>query len=158
MITLRKIDWDNWEECISLKVTDEQDDFIATNKYSLAQSYVAQLNDEKPPMSFAIYNSERMIGFTLMYHDEAEENEFGDDSCYGICRFMIDQKFQGNGYGRESMKVVLEYLKSEPQGEASSIYLTYDPENKVAQSLYKSFGFIETGEISEGEIVAKLAL
>lgn len=56
MIELRKITWDNWEECINLKVTEEQDNFIASNIYSMAQSYVALLNDELPPMTYAIYN------------------------------------------------------------------------------------------------------
>ena len=107
---------------------------------------------------YAIYNDEIMVGFTMMYHDDPEENEFGDDSCYGICRFMIDQRFQGKGYGKKAFDKVLDYLRTYPQGDASSVYLTYDPENNLARQLYKSFGFVETGEISEAEVVAKLIL
>lgn len=77
MVELRSITWDNWEECIKLKVTEEQDDFLASNIYSIAQSYVALLNDELPPMTYAIHNDDTVIGFIMMYHDTAEENDYG---------------------------------------------------------------------------------
>ncbi len=40
MIELRKITWDNWEECLNLEVADEQKNFVAPNDYSIAQAYV----------------------------------------------------------------------------------------------------------------------
>lgn len=49
MIEFRKITWDNFDECINLQLTEEQRGFLASNVYSLAQSYVALLNDELPP-------------------------------------------------------------------------------------------------------------
>jgi diamine N-acetyltransferase len=61
MIDFCEITWDNWEECIGLRVAEEQDDFIADNIYSIAESYVALLNDELPPMTYAIYNDNTMI-------------------------------------------------------------------------------------------------
>ena len=36
--------------------------------------------------------------------------------------------------------------------------LSYDPENTVARSLYASMGFVETGEISDNETVARRRL
>ncbi|SCG83691.1 diamine N-acetyltransferase [Proteiniborus sp. DW1] len=157
MITLEKITWDNWEECIRLRVKDEQDDFIASNMYSLAQSYVALLNDELPPMTYAICEDSKVIGFVMMYHDTAEESDYSEES-YGICRFMIDRKFQGKGYGKKAFAKVLELIRTFPQGNAVSVYLSYHPKNEVAQKLYASFGFVETGDISDGEVVARLAL
>lgn len=156
MIELRKITWDNWEACIRLKIKEEQEDFIASNMYSLAQSYVALLNDELPPMTYAIYKDDTVIGFTMMYHDTVEENDHGDEECYGICRFMIGDEFQGKGYGKEAFAKALELIKTFPQGKASAVYLSYKPKNVVAKNLYASFGFIETGEFVEGEAVARL--
>ncbi len=158
MVELRKITWDNWEECINLRVTEEQDNFIASNIYSMAQSYVALLNDEQPPMTYSIYNDDIMIGFVMMYHDTAEENEDGDEECYGICRFMIDKRYQGNGYGKKAFAKSLELIKTFPQGRASAIYLSYDPKNIVARNLYAAFGFVETGAVNDGELVARLEL
>ena len=157
MITLEKITWDNWESVLKLKVKEEQDDFIASNMYSLAQSYVALLNDELPPMSYAICKDKTVIGFVMMYHDTAEENDYSEES-YGVCRFMIDKDFQGKGYGKEAFAKALDLIKTFPQGDAVSVFLSYDPENEVARKLYASFGFVENGDISGGEVVARLEL
>lgn len=159
MIEFRNITWENFEECINLQLTKEQKGFLASNVYSLAQSYVALLNDKLPPMTFAIYNDNTMIGFIMMYHDTAEENEYGDEDAYGILRFMIDMKFQNKGYGTKAMEKALEYIRTFPQGQAKAVYISYDPENKIARHLYAKFGFEEIGVNEEsGEIVAKLNL
>jgi len=57
MIEFRKITWDNFEECIRLDIFEEQKSFVATNMYSIAQSYVALENDQLPPMTFTIYKN-----------------------------------------------------------------------------------------------------
>jgi len=38
------------------------------------------------------------------------------------------------------------------------VALSYDPQNTVARSLYASMGFVETGEISDDETVARRQL
>ncbi|MPN03511.1 hypothetical protein SDC9_150741 [bioreactor metagenome] len=38
------------------------------------------------------------------------------------------------------------------------VLLSYEPDNLVAKALYKSIGFVETGDIEDGELVAKLTL
>ena len=165
MIELRKITWDNWEECIDLEITDEQDNFMASNKYSLAQAYVAMLNDKRPPMTFAIYHNEIMVGFTMFYYQDHEENDGSDyeeKPCYTLLRFMIDKKYQGQGLGKQAMAKILEYIKTFPHGRAACAHLSYDPKNEAARKLYKSFGFVETGELTDdgedAEVVAKLTL
>ncbi|GAA0343624.1 GNAT family N-acetyltransferase [Bacillus carboniphilus] len=159
MVEFRKITWDNFEECMSLELYEEQKNFLAPNVYSLAQSYVALLNDELPAMTFAIYDKGTMIGFIMMYHDTAEENEYGNESCYGVLRFMIDKKYQGKGYGKKAMAKALEYIKTFPQGEAKAVYIAFEPKNTIAKQLYASFGFKETGEVNDAdEVILKLNL
>ena len=165
MINLQKITWDNWEDIIDLKVTDEQDDFIASNEYSLAQAYVAMLNDKHPPMTFAICNNEDIVGFTMFYYQSEEENDgsdYEDKPCYTLLRFMIDKKYQGQGFGKQAMTKVLDYIKGFPHGKANFVHLSYDPKNEAARMLYKSFGFVETGQFAsydeDAEVVAQLAL
>jgi len=162
---LRNITWENWEECIELQVTEEQDDFIASNDYSLAQAYVATLNDKRPPFTFAIYHGDVIIGFTMFYYQDHEINdgsEYEELPCYTILRFMIDKQYQNQGLGKMAMQKVLEYIKSFPHGKASSIYLSYNPKNQVARHLFCSVGFVETGQLTsdeeDAEIVAKLLI
>jgi len=158
MIKLEKITWDNWEECMNLEVTEEQDDFVASNTYSLSQSYVALLNDEYPPLTYAIYNDDVMVGFTMFGYDTAGASEYGDEACYSICRFMIDKRYQKKGFGRQAMAKILEYIRSFPQGDATVVYIAYNPKNEVARKLYASFGFAETEKIVYDETVARLDL
>ncbi|GGA77621.1 GNAT family N-acetyltransferase [Ornithinibacillus halotolerans] len=158
MIEFQPITWNNFEECIQLQLTKSQRSYLASNVYSLAQSYVALLNDKLPALTFVIYHHETMVGFIMMAYDTAEENEYGDEPCYHILRFMIDERYQKKGYGTKAMKKAVAYLKTFPQGVASSIYISYAPENIVARHLYLNLGFVETGIISEGEIVAKITI
>ena len=155
MIRLAKITEDNFDECIGLVAKEEQKSFVAPNVTSLAEAYIALANKECP-IPFAIYNDDKMVGFVLLLYSEANEEE--SENTYWVCRFMIDKKFQGRGYGKEGMKAVLNYIKGFPFGEASVVKLSYELENQVARSLYKSVGFIETGIIDDGEMIAKLNL
>lgn len=162
MIEFRNITWDNYDECIGLEVVDEQKDFVASNMYSIVQSYVALLNEDIPNMTYAIYYNDTMVGFIMMEYDKEEEQCYSVnghyEDCYAVCRLMIDKRYQGRGYGRQAMVKALEYIKTFPEGIASAIYLSYDPDNVVARRLYTSLGFVETGEINDGELIARLAL
>ncbi|PIB63289.1 GNAT family N-acetyltransferase, partial [Pseudomonas sp. 2995-1] len=80
--------------------------------YSLAQAYVALFNEGFTAIPYAIYENDRMVGFIMMYYVTAEENEFGDESAYGILRFMIDKKYQGKGFGKKSLAKALEYIRT----------------------------------------------
>jgi diamine N-acetyltransferase len=158
MIELRKITWDNWEECLRLDVNDEQKNFVAQNEYSLAQSFLHITNDDTPPFSYAIYNEDVMVGYTLYFFSAADEDDADDKDCYYICRFMIDKRYQGKGYGRQAMLKILEHIKTFPHGKTDIVVLSYEPENTVAKKLYESLGFVETGKIDDGELVSILTL
>lgn len=73
---------------------------------------------------------------------------------YLLFRFMIDQRFQGLGYFKPTMDAVIDFVFSEPAGKATSLWLSYEPENKHARSCYLHYGFKETGQVIEDEIVA----
>ena len=50
------------------------------------------------------------------------------------------------------MQLALDFIRTFPAGEAKLCWLSYEPENKVAANLYKSFGFVEQPEhYEEGE-------
>jgi len=132
-------------------------DFVPSNIYSLAQAYVTVVNEPIPPMLYSVYNDDTMIGFIKFYYDLS--GEYDSDPCYVICRFMIDRKYQNQGFGKQAMTKVLNYIKTFPKGKAEAVYLSYDPRNKIAIKLYHSMGFAETGAIvREGEVVTKLLL
>ena len=74
---------------------------------------------------------------------------------------MIDKRYQGRGYGREAMKLILDFIRSGPCRKAEYAWLCYDPENTAARKLYASFGFEEIPEAYDAEdeeILAALKL
>ena len=71
---------------------------------------------------------------------------------------MVDQRFQGNTYGRQAMERALELVRTSPYGEAEEVFLSYEPNNHAARKLYASLGFRERGELKDGEQAAYLRL
>lgn len=156
MIYFKEITSDNFDLCIKLEPREDQKSFVASNVCSLAESYVALANQECIPIPYAIYADDNMVGFILITYNEPDEHY--DEPVYWICRLMIDQHYQGMGYGREAMSKALELIRTFPKGKASLVSLSYEPENKAAKSLYASLGFAETGKILSNELVAVLTL
>ena len=78
----------------------------------------------------------------------------GDGSRW-IGGVVVDGAHQGRGLGRGAMEAILGFLAE--QG-ARRVALSYEPENTVAQRLYESLGFRETGETEGEEVVARLTL
>lgn len=140
-ILLKKINPKNFKECIDLKVAPEQESFVASNVYSIAQTKVYPTYIPR-----AVYYQEQMVGF-VMYGFDEEENKFF------LGRLMIAAEHQGKGFGKAATLAVIKELSQNP--ECREIYLSYVPENSLAKTLYKSVGFFETGEINEGEVVMK---
>jgi len=156
MIELQKITDGNFNECIKLEPYENQKSFVASNLRSLAQAYVALSNKECIPLPYAIYDEEIMVGFIMLSYSEPDENN--EENTYWVWRFMIGKEYQSKGYGKESMGKALELIRTFPCGKASAVFLSYEPENVVAKKLYASIGFVETGKIEAGELVAKLTL
>lgn len=143
-VTLQKITRDNWEECIDLKVSKDQQGFIASNLYSLAEvQFLPNFG------ALAIYADKKMVGFTMYGLDE-------DDHNYWIYRIMIDEKYQGNGYGTKALLQVIENIKLKP--DAKEIIIGYIPDNIEAERTYLRAGFQSNGLDPWGEKLVSLKL
>lgn len=162
MLELKQITEENFDACISLKVHESQKRFVADNLMSLAQAYLAVSNHSCIPIPFALYDGEIPVGFLMMaYHaapDQDDPEELFHESIYEIWRLMIDERFQGKGYGKQALEKAVAYLRTQPYGESKKIVLSYEPDNFTAKRLYASAGFAETGNIFDGEAVAVLDL
>jgi diamine N-acetyltransferase len=140
-VTLQPVGKENWQALAKLKVSAEQRKFVAEPTYYLALCFY-----EKIWNPLAICLDEQVIGF-LMWGDDPEES-----SCW-LGGFFIDLDFQSKGYGRKALESAIGKL-SEENGYRH-FALSYHPENAVAKTFYVGFGFNETGEMAEDEIVAR---
>ncbi|MCQ6333791.1 MULTISPECIES: GNAT family N-acetyltransferase [Bacillus cereus group] len=145
-IYLKVIDKSNWEEAIRLSVKEEQQTFITSNLYSIAE---VQFLDNF--YANGIYLDEKMIGFTMFGIDP-------DDNNYWIYRLMIDENFQGKGIGKQAIYLIIDEIRRNNNANISIIMIGYAPENHTAKFVYKKAGFIETELSSWGEQLAKYSL
>jgi len=162
MIELREITIlsDNVKECIELSLSPEQRKFVAHNAVSLGQAYVTnKYGLGSKAVSYAIYAENKMVGFIMYGFFKPEyDDEYGiGKDYYYFWRFMVDEKYQGKGYGKAAMAQVIDEIKQKPCGDAQCCLISYEP-NNPAKGLYQSFGFEETGEIVDGEAVARFSL
>ena len=150
-ITLRPIDESNRDAILALSVRDDQP-FVATNQRSLEQAAETNAKKEAVARPFAIYAGEKPIGFTMFAFDEEYEDP---DDRYWLWRFMIDKDEQGKGYGQLALCEIIRYFR---EHRADMILLSTEPENEIGLHIYHKFGFKETGEMNDDEIVLKLGL
>lgn len=146
MVRLVTIDRHNYLSILDLDVHASQRRFVASNMYSLAQAYV---QPECEPL--ALYVENKPVGFAMYCLDR-------DDHEYWIYRLMIDKKHQGRGYGREAMRLLIERIRAEADDDHRVIFISFEPDNTAAKSLYESLGFIADGRVEYGEVVYKLEL
>lgn len=150
---LRKADLSNVWALTALSVSPEQKGFVASNAESLIEAYATQ-SSGYPAMAFGLYEGDEPVGFALFGYGHMEgDPEVARDN-YILCRFMIDQRYQGRGLGKRGLQACLDYLRTYPCGPARQVWLSYEPENAVARALYHGAGFRENGEMCGGEIVA----
>ena len=159
MIHLQSINSKNIWEIVALEVNEEQQPFVATNTESILEAYCAVTAGDAA-LPYGIYDGDTPVGFLMIgfgCYDWENPPKIARGN-YSLWRFMIDKRYQGRGYGKAAMSAVLEMIRNFPCGPAEYCFLSYEPENTAARSLYHSFGFIENGEMDGEEIVAVLKL
>jgi diamine N-acetyltransferase len=131
-------------EVTSLEVAPDQASFVAPNAVSIAQAHF------EPRAWFrAIYADDDPVGFIMLY-DDPEKPE------YFLWRLMVAAEHQSKGYGRRALELLIEYVRSRPN--ATELLTSFVPGERGPERFYRKLGFVDTGEIDEGEIVIRLAL
>jgi diamine N-acetyltransferase len=139
VIDLRALTRANLVACLDLDVLPEQRRFVAPNVRSIAEAYVLPAADPR-----IVYADDEAVGFVLFHPNE-------DGPGHYIVRFMIDHRYQGQGLGRRALASAVDWVAAETR--ADRVRLSVLSENRVARSLYRSAGFVETGDIDRGELV-----
>lgn len=76
----------------------------------------AEAAPEAMPRMWSVHDGEDLVGF-VMISDNIENP--GDDLIgpYYLWRLLIDEAFQGRGYGSATIDAVIEYLRTRPNAE-----------------------------------------
>ena len=155
----RKITYDNVDELLALSVQESQKSFVASNKDSLVDAYIA-LSTGHVAQPFGIYQKGQPVGFVMFgYHTlgDTDDPEIASGN-YCLWRFMIDKDCQGRGLGKRALAMALDYVGNLPFGPAEYCWTSYEPENLRAKRLYTQAGFQENGQYCGEELVAAVQL
>ena len=135
-VTLRDITGDNYFQVLDLKISPEQEaaKFVAPVVRSLADAWYYR--EEGITYPKAIYAKEDLVGFIMYDLDPESQQVF-------IWRFLIDQRYQGKGYGRQTIEVVLKMAKE--QAQMTKVVADYVDGNEPMKKILLDLGFEETG-------------
>ena len=85
-----------------------------------------------------------------MLYDNAEKSE------YFLWRFMVDTRFQGMGFGKRAIALLVEHVRTRPN--ARQLLVSCIPGEGSPCPFYERIGFEYTGEVKHGEKYMRLQL
>ena len=135
-IRLTEITEENWLEAASLSVKEEQKRFLAPAVGILARGYVYRSCNARVRV---IENDGTIVGLALV-------REFTDEPLgYDLQQFMIDENYQGKGYGSAALALILEELRTE--GRFDHVEVCVKKDDAAAIRLYEKHGFTDSGYV-----------
>src|SRR5262245_60576055 len=152
VMSLREITEENRAEVEALAVTDEQTEYVAGVADSLVEA--AQYPDAMPWYR-AVYVGDQPVGFVMISDGITVDNpEYLRP--YYLWRLLVDQRFQGRGYGTAILDLIVQHVRTRP--DARVLLTSYVVGPKSPDTFYKQYGFRPTGAVHEGEPVLELDL
>lgn len=142
-VSLVEITADNLRPVMSLKVSEAQDGYVAPNPVSIAQYHYAD-----DAWMRAIYADDVPVGFVLL-------SQKGDPPRYYLWRYMVDARYQGNGFGMRALELVIEYVR---ERRGTELFLSFVPGPDGPRDFYTKAGFVETGVQHGDELEMRLGL
>lgn len=129
MITAKELNNSLLDEIKQLEITEYQKKYVDMT-FNEVEKIVQQHPNTK---IFGIYRDMLIVGFACCLLD--------DDGDMNLLKFMIDYQFQGYGYGKIALEIVLKAIRSfATKGE---IWLSVHPKNHAAIKLYEGNGFYQ---------------
>ncbi len=143
-VELREVSGETVREICALQVAPDQHHFVAPNAVSFAEAHF-----EPRAWYRAVYADGQAVGFAMLSIDTGAPE-------YHLWRFMIADRFQGRGFGRAALGLIVEHVRSLPN--ARELLVSWVPGDGSPEPFYLGLGFVPTGEVDDGEVVARLEL
>lgn len=131
---------------LSETLTEAQRNKVADNGNSIAEAHFSENSWFR-----AIYADDTPVGFVMLHIG----SDFDIIDCPGafLWRMMIAGPFQGKGFGKAAIALVVRELKARGFGE---LYTSYGEGEASPEGFYASIGFKRTGEVYDDEVEAIL--
>ena len=135
MLRIVDVDGDNWLS--DLHVSGEQMDYVLDPYGILARAYAYR---DEGSRAFFVYDGNTPVGMGL-YCDYPELK------AYELNQFFIDERYQGRGYGKAALKLILDEMRR--VGRYRKVVLWYIDGDNAADNLYGQAGFKKFGSIQD---------
>lgn len=138
-------DDDLWYATVECRLYPEQEDYVNPAGFSIGRAWLNP-GDNLPCI---IRSSQgQRIGYIVLRRWLG-----GGETAYNWS-FYLDRDWQGQGYGRAAAKLAVKILKT--AAPDIPIKLSTETDNKKAQRLYLSIGFVKTNEMDGDDYVFAL--
>ena len=134
---------------LSETLSPAQRKMVADNAFSIAEAHFSE-----SAWMRAIYADDTPIGF-LMLHTGSDYDDGIDCPGVFLWRFMISGPYQGKGYGRQAIALLLAHLRAQGIPELTT---SCGQGEQSPEGFYRGLGFTPTGGYYGDEIELKLTL
>jgi diamine N-acetyltransferase len=151
-VHFREITAANHSVIEALAVTEEQSFYVAGVVDSLLE---AADTPDACPWYRAVYDGEVPVGFVMLSDGITVVNP-AYIGPYFLWRLLIDQRYQGRGYGRAALRLAVEHVRTHDDARVLLTSVAPGPASPVG--FYLRYGFRLTGRVHDDEPVLELDL
>lgn len=149
-LRLAPIDQRNWRAAVAVQVAPDQIRLVAGHQpvalVILAKAYVRPGDLDWEPLALTAAGS--VVGVVALAHAYAHTD---------LLHLAIDVSKQGRGVGSSAVELLVAHI-AETRPTSREVRITIHPDNARAQRLYRSRGFLPTGQARDGEPMWSLDL
>ena len=151
-VTLEEVGDGNRAAVLALRVAPGQEQFVSSVRESLAE---AAEYPQARPWYRAVVADGTPVGFVMVSWD-AEPQPPEIIGPWFLWKLLIDERYQGRGYGAEVVRQVAGLVRAEG---AADLLTSYVPLPGGPGGFYERLGFVPTGDVDEnGEVIMSLTL
>ena len=154
VVTLQEITGENREAVLALRVAPGQERFVSSVQDSLGE---AAAYPHAKPWYRAVFATgpAEPVGFVMLsWNCEPQPPEIIGP--WFLWKLLIDERFQGRGYGAAVVRQIAELVRAEG---ATELLTSCVPEDGGPAGFYQRLGFVPTGELDDhGEVIMRLGL
>ena len=148
MVWLRPLSESNRQAVEALRVSPNQEQFVSSVADSLRE---AAEHPDACALYWAVYVEDTPVGF-VMISDEVAGPGFIP---HYLWKLLIDERYQGKGFGTATLDLIVEYFRGRPGVEVLSTSAGQGKGSPIA--FYERYGFQQTGEIVfDDEVLLRL--
>ena len=150
MVSLRPLNESNRHAVEALRVSQSQEQFVSGVADSLLE---AAAEPDGRALYWAVYAEDKPVGFVMISDEVAGPGYIP----HYLWKLLIDERYQGQGFGTATLDLIVEYFRGRPGVEVLSTSAGQGKGSPI--TFYERYGFQQTGEIVfDDEVLLRLEL